>query len=358
MNSSGRNVLVIGAGDFATGVIRRLVIAGFGVAATELERPLTVRRLVAFSEAVYRGSHTVEGVTAVASDFGNVGRHMGEGMVPVVVDPEGRLRRTGAFEVIVDARMAKRNIDTKMTDAPVVIGLGPGFEAGKDCHAVIETLRGEDLGRVIYSGKAAANTGFPDAVDLELRNRACLPCGPCGAEAALVPPDIRYCRSTEDRFGRSLTLPPTQGTLCEGEGEAPAEPTPKNERHEVPGFRIEDLVLFAERDGIFRTERELATPVKIGDVLGSISGEAIEANAEGVLRGLLHDGVKVKEGTKLIEIDPTGDVSRCYRISAKANAIAGGVLEAVFRLLQAEKKADVPSEACVAQAPSPVPRGV
>ncbi|MDQ7780251.1 MAG: selenium-dependent molybdenum cofactor biosynthesis protein YqeB [Planctomycetota bacterium] len=281
--SKDRRILVLGAGDFATGVIRRLFIAGFDVVATELERPLTVRRLVAFSEAVYRERHAVEGVTAVLSSFDRWEEHLADGLVPVVVDPRGRLRETRAFGAIVDARMAKRNLDTKVTDAPIVIGLGPGFEAGVDCHAAIETLRGENLGRVIRSGRPAPNTGLPDAVDLELLRAPCCACSPSDAPC-----------SADDR--------------------------------------IEDLVLFARRDGLFRTEREIASLVRKDDILGSIAGEQITAGAEGALRGLLHDGLEIRKGTKLVEIDPTGDPSRCFRISAKANAIAGGVLEAVFAL--------------------------
>ena len=138
----GRNVLVIGAGDLATGVIRRLHLAGARVVATELERPLTVRTTVSFSEAVHQGEHTVEGVTARRAETGQIDGILELGMVPVLVDPETAVLGERPFDVVVDARLAKKNLGVGPDDAGVVIGLGPGFTAGLDCHAVVETLQG------------------------------------------------------------------------------------------------------------------------------------------------------------------------------------------------------------------------
>ena len=61
----------------------------------------------------------------------------------------------------MDAILAKKNLGTAITDAPIVLALGPGFTAGVDCHGVVETKRGHDLGRLILEGSAIPNTGVP-----------------------------------------------------------------------------------------------------------------------------------------------------------------------------------------------------
>ncbi len=154
--------LLRGAGDLATGVAWRLTQAGFPVMATDLATPLTLRRAVALSTAVIDGSVDVEGmVGSCAADAAEAVALARRGMVGVLVEPG--LPAVGAA-VVVDARLAKRNIDTTIDDADLVIGLGPGFTAGVDCHAVVETLRGPRLGRVIWSGPAAADTGTPGSI--------------------------------------------------------------------------------------------------------------------------------------------------------------------------------------------------
>jgi xanthine dehydrogenase accessory factor len=154
-------VLVRGAGDLATGVAWRLKRAGFGVIMCELEHPLTVRRPVAFSTAVGDGSVTVEGVRAVRAATAEAAALARSGVVPVVVSPG--LPSLPA-DVVVDARVAKRVLDTTIRDAALVVALGPGFEAGRDCHAVVETMRGPRLGRVYWQGRAAPNTGTPGVI--------------------------------------------------------------------------------------------------------------------------------------------------------------------------------------------------
>ena len=158
-------VLIRGGGDLATGVAHRLHRAGFTVMVTELAQPLCVRRAVSFAEAVYAGSVTVEGVTArLAPDPMTGMAYAVVGEVPVVVDAgDGALRQMRP-PVVVDARMAKKNLGARLADAPRVIGLGPGFTAGVDCHAVIETNRGHNLGRVYWEGSAEPDTGQPEAV--------------------------------------------------------------------------------------------------------------------------------------------------------------------------------------------------
>jgi xanthine dehydrogenase accessory factor len=154
--------LVKGAGDLATGVALRLLGAGFSVVMTETAQPTVVRRAVAFAQAVYAGQAQVQGHVAVLSDgIPEVIRTLRCGHVAVVVDPSASIRAELAPELLVDAIMAKRNVGTSIDDARAVLGLGPGFRAGRDAHAVIETMRGADLGRVILDGEALPNTGIP-----------------------------------------------------------------------------------------------------------------------------------------------------------------------------------------------------
>lgn len=157
-----RLVLLRGGGDLATGAAWRLTRAGFPVVVTELAEPLTIRRTVAVSTAVTAGEVTVEGMRAVRCDQPAAAvKAAREGVVAVVVDPG--LPPIARYAV-VDARMAKRNLGTTPGDAPLVVGLGPGFTAGEDCHAVVETQRGHRLGRVIWSGPAAADTATPGLI--------------------------------------------------------------------------------------------------------------------------------------------------------------------------------------------------
>ena len=158
-------VLIKGAGDLATGVACRLKACGFLIAMTETAQPTTVRRTVAFSRAVYEGEATVEGVRAVlASSVPDARRIAAQGDIPILIDPEANVLHEWEPDILVDAIIAKRNLNTHITDAPIVIALGPGFTAGTDCHAVIETMRGHFLGKVLYQGSALPNTGVPGEV--------------------------------------------------------------------------------------------------------------------------------------------------------------------------------------------------
>lgn len=158
-------VLVRGGGDLASGVIYRLHQAGIQVAVTELHDPLVVRRKVAFAEAVYQGTVRVEGVQAqLAQDPRQALQLLQAGLVAVLIDPQADSRFSLKPLVIVDGRMTKKPPDLPMQAAALLIGLGPGFTAGSNCHAVIETNRGHSLGRVIWDGPAMADTGIPEAV--------------------------------------------------------------------------------------------------------------------------------------------------------------------------------------------------
>jgi len=159
-------VLIKGAGDLGTGVAMRLWHSGLRVVMTELEQPVAIRRSVAFSEAVYDGETTVEGLTARrVGSTAEIETAWRKGVIPVLVDPRAESVATLKPEVVVDAIVAKCNLGTRIHDAPLVIGLGPGFTAGHDVHAVIETNRGHYLGRVLWTGSAQPNTGVPGTIN-------------------------------------------------------------------------------------------------------------------------------------------------------------------------------------------------
>jgi xanthine dehydrogenase accessory factor len=158
-------VLIKGAGDLATGVAWRLKNCGFSVVCTEIAAPTAVRRTVSFCQAVYDGTYTVEGVTARLCTSPQEAAQVAKGEeVAVLVDPACVCLAQLRPAVLIDAILAKRNTGTKITDAPRVIALGPGFTAGVDCHCVIETKRGHTLGRCIWQGAAIPNTGVPGNV--------------------------------------------------------------------------------------------------------------------------------------------------------------------------------------------------
>jgi xanthine dehydrogenase accessory factor len=260
-------VLVRGAGDLATGVILRLFRSGFRVIALETAVPTTVRRTVAFSEAVFDGEAVVERVASrrVGSPDEAL-RLVREGVVPVLVDPE--CRSLGALRpgVLVDAIIAKRNLGTSPSMAPLVIALGPGFTAPRDAHAVVETNRGHSLGRVILDGTAEPDTGVPGVI------------GGYGAERVVHARAAGVVRGIRD-IGDTV--------------------------------RAGDPLLAL---------RDPAT-----------GEEAIEtAPLAGMLRGLIRPGISVGAGLKVADVDPRGRREYCFTVSDKALAVAGGVLEAIL----------------------------
>ena len=158
-------VLIRGAGDIATGIALRLYRSHMQVVMTDLPAPTAIRRTVCFSQAIVLGRTEVEGVAAVlAADAAEAESLLAQEVVPVLADPDCRCRQALRPDAEVDAILAKRNLGTAITDAPVVIGIGPGFTAGADCHAVVETMRGHTLGRVIYEGSALPNTNIPGLI--------------------------------------------------------------------------------------------------------------------------------------------------------------------------------------------------
>lgn len=158
-------VLIRGAGDLATGIALRLFRSHLRVVMTDLPQPTAIRRTVCFSQAILYESYTVEDVTAVhARTQQDVRRILSGGQIPVLADPQASCQTWLRPDVLVDAILAKKNLGTAITDAPLVIGVGPGFCAGRDCHAVVETMRGHTLGRVIRQGEPLPNTNIPGLI--------------------------------------------------------------------------------------------------------------------------------------------------------------------------------------------------
>ena len=256
-------ILIRGAGDIATGIALRLYRAGMQVVMPALPAPTAIRRTVCFSQAIILGEMTVEDVTARRAETPDQAEALlAQGLIPVLADPDCTCRTRLRPDALVDAILAKRNLGTKIDDAPIVVGIGPGFTAGEDCHAVIETMRGHTLGRVIYSGSAIPNTNVPGLIG---------------------------------------------------------------------GFAGE-RVLRAPADGAFRSVHRIGDLVKAGDVAGYVSGEPMVCTIDGVLRGLIADGIPVRKGMKSGDVDPRGNVENCYTVSDKATAVGGGVLEAILHL--------------------------
>ena len=158
-------VLIRGGGEVASGVAHKLARAHFRVCLTETAEPLAVSRGVAFCEAIYDREKEVEGIVARrVGSAAEIHKLWREGQIAIIVDPGARMKSILKPQVLVDAIMAKKNLGTKSSDAPLVIGLGPGFKAGKDVHVVVETNNSERLGRVILKGGAEKDTGIPVAI--------------------------------------------------------------------------------------------------------------------------------------------------------------------------------------------------
>ena len=244
-------VIIRGAGDISTGTIHRLFRAGFPVLVLEAGRPSAIRRRVAFSEAVYDGTATVEGVTAVrVGGAEEAGAVLARGRVPVLVDPSGESIRRLRPAAVVDAILAKRNLGTTMNMAPLTIALGPGFEAGRDVHFVIETMRGHDLGRIIASGSAAPNTGIPGII------------GGYGAERVIHAPAAGVFRALRD-IGSVVAAGEAIGRIDAPEGQLPVR------------SKIAGLLRGILRDG-YPVLYELKNCATISDKARCIAGSVLE----------------------------------------------------------------------------------
>nr|MBN1229079.1 EF2563 family selenium-dependent molybdenum hydroxylase system protein [Anaerolineae bacterium] len=254
-------VAIRGGGDLGSGVAFRLVKCGFPVLITELEKPLLVRRAVAYGSAAVEENIEIDGISAIrVNSLDEALDAQTAGQIPVMVDPEGSSFPVYNPFVLVDARMRKKAPERSAGEAPLSIGLGPGFVAPDYCTAVIETNRGHNLGRVIWQGSAEPNTGVPGTV--------------------LGQSSSRVLRA------------PVDGPLTE-------------------------IVRIGDR-------------VEKGQPVARVGREDVLAPFDGVLRGLVHDGLTVKAGMKIGDVDPRANRDYCFTISEKALAIGGGVLEAVL----------------------------
>lgn len=254
-------VLIRGAGEHATGTAHRLARCGFQVALTDIPQPTLVRRHVSFGSAVVLGEVTVEGVRAVR-------REPGEPVdgVSVYVDPDFSLLHRWGPQVVVDARILKRNDGNRLDLAPLVIGLGPGIQAGVHAHVVVETQRGHHLGRLLYQGQAQADTGVP---------------GQIGGH------DVhRVLRAPVDG---TVQIVRDIGAQVE------------------PG----DLVC------------------RVSPSPGEAAVE-VRAAIAGVVRGLVFEGTPASAGLKIGDVDPRGDREACHTLSDKTRTLSGAVLEAIL----------------------------
>jgi len=257
-------IILRGGGDLATGVAVRLHRCGFDIVVLEIQQPLAVRRRVAFAEAIYSGEIEVGGVSGVfASDSNQIPQLHSERVVPVLVDPAANLSTQINTSALVDGRMRKTPPETILDSSLFTIGLGPGFTAGVNCNAVIETNRGHNMGRVIWQGSAEPDTKVPET---------------------------------------------------------------------VAGFDV-DRVLRAPVSGLLDGGKEIGSIIKAGVEIVRVDDVPVEAPFDGVLRGLVHDGVRIEAAAKIGDLDPRGEPSYCFSISDKALAVGGGVLEAMLSQL-------------------------
>lgn len=272
-----KKILIIcrGGGDLATGIVHRLFRAGFPVLVLETDSPAAIRRQVSFSEAVYDGTATVEGVTAeriASADRASVNHVLEEGRVPLLVDPEGSSIPLLKPDIVVDAIIAKKNLGTAKEMAPLVIGVGPGFTAGEDVDLVVESMRGHNLARIFTTGSALPNTGIPGNIGGFTKERV------LHAEADGYMKNIRKI-----------------GDIVE------------------KGEEIARIYEKMTEEGIF-----------------SGSYVSVEASISGIIRGLIREGYHFQKGFKIADIDPReSELANCFTISDKARSIGGSVLEAV-----------------------------
>lgn len=155
-------ILIRGAGEVASAAAHRLARSRFKVCLTDIPVPLAVHRGTTFCEAIFEDEKTVEGITAkLVKSFNRIPSIWKEGKIPIVVDPDIKVKDYLHPQILIDATMLKKNLGINMNQAPLVIGIGPGFTAGKDVHAVVESYHNENLGKVILQGSAEKNTGIP-----------------------------------------------------------------------------------------------------------------------------------------------------------------------------------------------------
>jgi xanthine dehydrogenase accessory factor len=258
-------VVIRGGGEMATGVAHCFHRSGYRVIILEKGQPSHIRRPVCFAEAVYANEVMVEGIAARNCESIEHALEISrDDTVAVLVDADALALDRLQPDLLVDARMQKKGTDCRIDQAGIVIGLGPGFSAAGNCHAVVETNRGDNLGRVIYKGEAESHTGIPG---------------------------------------------------------------------DVAGYTVE-RVLRAPCDGILISDRAIGRQVTVGEIIGSVGMDVVEALINGVLRGLVRSGLTVIAGQKIGDIDPRGQTNVCFLISDKANCIGSGAFAAAQHLLK------------------------
>jgi len=167
-----QKILIRGAGEVASAIAHKLGASNFKVCMTDITKPLAVSRGVCFCEVMYEGEKTIDGVTAkLISSPDEVEKTWQEGKIAVLVDPEANIKDSLEPDVIIDAIMAKKDLGTKITDAPLVIGMGIGFHVGKNAHIIVETSNSENMGKVLYEGEAEPNDGTPVEISGLTRER-------------------------------------------------------------------------------------------------------------------------------------------------------------------------------------------
>jgi xanthine dehydrogenase accessory factor len=323
-------VLIKGAGDLATGIALRLHHSGFPVVMTETEHPLAVRRRVAFAQAVFAGSCEVEGMQGKRCTLADVSAVLAEGAIPVLVDPQTHSLVQLRPPVVVDAIMAKRNTGTLLTAAPLVIALGPGFTVGIDCHAIVETNRGHNLGRVLRQGSAEPDTGAPG----ELPGA-----GAPKPSRVLRAPQEGYVESLVqigDRVVEGQTIAVMRSPEISPESDLGQDPKkrPRDSGSPWDGGESDPISLAATALGQLSSTPSASS---LARPLGAAQG-GIAAPFDGVLRGIIHPSVLVAAGVKIGDVDPRAERSHCFTVSDKALAIAGGVLEAILAASHSSQK--------------------
>ena len=254
-------ILIKGAGDLATGIAYRLKKSGFDIVMTEIDKPTTVRRTAAFSQAVFDNEIVIEGIKGVkVNNINEIYKEINQGNIPIIIDEKAEIIKELRPDVVVDAIIAKKNLGTNIKDAPIVIGVGPGFEAKVDCHLVVESKRGHYLGKVIEEGSAIPNTGVPGNI----------------------------------------------------------------------GGYTKERIIRASSNGKIKPVVSIGDFVKKGDVVAYVDGVEVLAQIDGIVRGMLQEGIEVFKGMKSGDIDPRCEKDHCFTISDKARSIGGGVLEAIM----------------------------
>lgn len=252
-------VLIRGAGRVGTAVAHRLRLCGLPVVLTEAARPTLIHRRSCFGSVIYESEIEVEGVPARRSaDADGLRQILERGFVPVLTDPPALVKEVVRPWVLVDATGLERNIGTRRTDAPIVVGVGRGFTAGGDVHAVVESRPGQRLGALHF------------------------------------------------------------------EGALPAEPVPG------PFGAPLSVEIFSPGVGRFEPAVAFGAMVRVGDALGRVGARTITAPLDGLVSGLLAEGLFVAVGARLAEVDPRGDSATLLQIDPRARAVAGGVLEAIL----------------------------